>query len=108
MASPHQAAPDHEIGLDDMPDVERGKLRERHRRLDPQQSLDVVLEGAADARLVPSVAPGPDPVIGDQVADAKCEPDGHQVRDEVVDAAEIGQTEHDRNADDQRGRVDQR
>ena len=50
--------------------------------------------------LVASVAAGPDPVVGDQVADPEGQPDRDEVRDQVVDPDELGEDVEGRQADD--------
>ena len=77
-----------------------GQLGEMDRRGDPDDAVDVVLVGAVDRHLVAPIATGPDPVVGDEVADAEGQAERDEVRDQVVDATDLGQDVERRQSDD--------
>ena len=89
--APDQAAPDDDVWLDPVVDVERGELGQVDGRGDPDDPVDVVLVGAVDRDLVAPIAAGPDPVVRDEVADAERQPEREEVRDQVMDAADLGE-----------------
>ena len=101
------APPDDQVGLDGVVDVERGELGQADPRAHPDQALDVVVEPLADRDLVPAIAAGPDPAVRDHVANAERQPDRDEVRDQVMDAEQIGEDEQHRDADGQRRDVEQ-
>ena len=69
------------------------------------QATDLVVEPALHGQLVPGVAAGPDPVVGNEVAHPERQADGDEVRDQVVDPEPFGGDQQDGHAHRQRGDV---
>ncbi len=106
-AAADEPAADDDVRLHLVGHVERRQLGQVDRRGDPDDPVDVVLIGAVDRHLVAPIAAGPDPVVGDEVTDAEGQAERHQVRDQVVDATDLGEDVQGRQPDDLGDEVEQ-